>query len=235
MLTKDSKKGKMREISRAPNSATQQYSDETLELLKGMMEECRLSMLQRKRLQQFVDRGEPLPALTKSDLNSTTMNKTSRSIKNTAVTDGVKQVRIGRKRTKTIIATMGAYERENCKPKPGVDKDVQKLKLQNIMAFGIEMTQYSDRPDRGKGPVRRVPSLERKDRFDELIEDIHDRCQFLQDVAELGKADQYKSVMESEIAAKLSAMKAIDPLRCEEFKRQLKLPCTFRVSVKNKA
>jgi len=67
-----------------------------------------------------------------------------------------------------------------------------------------------------------------------VVEDVRDRCQFLQDVAELGQAEKYKSIMENEISAKIAAMKAIDPVRCEEFRQQIKLPCTLKVSIKNK-
>jgi Uncharacterised protein family (UPF0193) len=57
-----------------------------------------------------------------------------------------------------------------------------------------------------------------------VMEDIRDRCQFLQDVAELGQAEKYKTIMENEIAAKLAVMKAIDPVRCDEFRHQISLP-----------
>jgi len=76
-----------------------------------MMEECRLSMLQRKRLQDFVDKGEPLPLLTKTEHKQT--HRTAKSLFD------VKQIRIGRKRTKLEITNMGAYEMEKVKPKPG--------------------------------------------------------------------------------------------------------------------
>ncbi|XP_065338158.1 UPF0193 protein EVG1 homolog [Cloeon dipterum] len=211
---------------------TPNYSDDTRELIKAMMDECRLTMLQRKRLNEFIERGESFPPLAKYEQPSST----SRSMKPTRSVVDPKQIQVNRKRTKLKIIEMGSYERDNVKPKPGVDKACQKLKLQNIMAFGTEMTQHSDRPSlRGKSPSRKISSIDKRDRFEELIEDINDRCQFLQDVAELGQAEKYKFIMESEIAAKLAAMNVIDPTRCEEFKKQLKLPCTLRVSVKNKS
>jgi Uncharacterised protein family (UPF0193) len=80
-------------------------------LLQVMMEECRLSMLQRKRLQGYINNGESLPVISKHE------QKTNRLPSKTLF--DVKQVVIGRKRTKLEITNMGAYEKEKVKPKPG--------------------------------------------------------------------------------------------------------------------
>lgn len=64
------------------------------------------------------------------------------------------------------------------------------------------------------------------------MEDVRDRCQFLQDVAELGQADKYKTIMENEIASKLSSMKSIDPVRCDEFRHQMNIPCIIGLPLK---
>jgi len=77
-----------------------------------MMEECRLSMLQRKRLQGFMNNGESLPVISKNEQKQVT-NRSSKSMFD------VKQMTIGRKRTKLEITNMGAYEKEKVKPKPG--------------------------------------------------------------------------------------------------------------------
>lgn len=77
-----------------------------------MMEECRLSMLQRKRLQGYVNNGESLPVISKEEPKHAT-NRPSKSLFD------VKQIIIGRKRTKLEITNMGAYEKEKVKPRPG--------------------------------------------------------------------------------------------------------------------
>jgi hypothetical protein len=79
-----------------------------------MMEECRLSMLQRKRLQGFINNGQSLPVISKHEQKQVT-NRPSKSLFD------VKQMTIGRKRTKLEITNMGAYEKEKVIPKPGGD------------------------------------------------------------------------------------------------------------------
>lgn len=69
-------------------------------------------MLQRKRLQGYVNSGESLPAISKHEQK---VNRPSKSLFD------VKQITIGRKRTKLEITNMGAYEKEKVKPKPGGD------------------------------------------------------------------------------------------------------------------
>jgi len=49
-----------------------------------------------------------------------------------------------------------------------VNKDLEKLKLQNLMAFGTEMVQHSERQsNKYFGDSKRRPSAEIRDRFEE--------------------------------------------------------------------
>lgn len=127
-----------------------------------------------------------------------------------------------------------------------MNKDVEKTKLQNLMAFGTEFAPHTDDQSNQipNNLSRRKASDDQISRFDEcekiqlhaqgsfankvyaftVMEDVRDRCQFLQDVAELGQADKYKTIMENEIASKLAFMKVIDPVRCDAFRHQINLP-----------
>jgi hypothetical protein len=136
-----------------------------------------------------------------------------------------------------------------------VNKDVEKTKLQNLMAFGTELApQPEDQSYQIPNNIsRRKASDDQISRFEEretifaafsifcyityfyaftVMEDVRDRCQFLQDVAELGQAEKYKTIMENEIAAKLAIMKAIDPVQCDEFRHQINLPLNMRLPLK---
>ncbi|XP_076291316.1 UPF0193 protein EVG1 homolog [Lasioglossum baleicum] len=109
------------------------YSDETKNLIKLLMEESKVTMMQRKFIQDAVDRGEPLPL------------SLERSNKKADKHDSQYQVlmpTIWKKRTQDMIVKSGAYEREQyTRIGPLPNKEKQKRHLACMMAYGKDMPE----------------------------------------------------------------------------------------------
>ncbi|XP_071444406.1 UPF0193 protein EVG1 homolog [Hetaerina americana] len=175
------------------------YSPETHNLLRVMMDECKLTFLQKKQLDYSITRGEALPSVKQTLSHSAVSRHKAVDLKTTTA----------RRRTRDSIQKTGAYEREKFIPKhPKVDNEVEKSKLQNIMAYGKEIPQI---PVGQRIWRRKAAELsENIDRFDELIEEVTDRRQFLNEMEALGHGKKYQQLIQAEISMKLKEMQTLD-------------------------
>ncbi|KAJ9577194.1 hypothetical protein L9F63_006251 [Diploptera punctata] len=195
-----------------------QYSKETHQLIKVLLEESKLTILQRQQVQNSLRNGEPLPPLSLGkNIKSSVQGKKSPSVKF--------QI-FHKKRTHDDIVRSGAYEREPfVSIHPKVDKEKEKQKFQSLMAYGKVIPPTPIHKSRLPPRAQLHTPLER-DRFAELIEEINERLHFVMEMKELGCEKNYQSMIEQQIAAKLREMKKIDPQRCLEFQRHKNLVIT---------
>ncbi|XP_066246066.1 UPF0193 protein EVG1 homolog [Euwallacea similis] len=177
-----------------PAKAT--YSPETHQFLKVLMEESKLSMMQRKKVNYFLRNGEPLPTL-----GSWSRNRRSKILEVT--------IRPGssKKRSRDDIVSSGAYEREPFRATcPVVDREREKEKLANKMAYNKDILVTKEKI------IRKIESEEVKvdpNKFDQLVQDIKEREQWLKEMEELGQGDKYRVIIEQQIQNKVIEMKRL--------------------------
>ncbi|NXL74341.1 EVG1 protein, partial [Leptocoma aspasia] len=108
-----------------------------------------------------------------------------------------------------------AYAREKFQPQPTRDLEKEKKRLQNILATGKDMVE-----DEVKQALLRKKEEEiaEPDRFEELMNEIQERREFLAEMEALGQGKKYQGIVLTEISQKLHEMEFIDKKRSEEMR-----------------
>ncbi|KAF7996928.1 hypothetical protein HCN44_002574 [Aphidius gifuensis] len=181
------------------------YSEETRNLIKILMEESKLTMMQRKSIQNAVDKGDPLPSSSRSSV--------SRSFeeKNVIVPCYWK------KRTQQEIVNSGAYEREQYRrTTPILNKDKQKRHLACMMAFGKDMPETPHGPKQLHKSRKQSSIPDDIDPLNELVQGIRERMEFLNDMEKLGLGKKYRPIIQQEIAEKIRIIESFDNFQSAE-------------------
>ncbi|KZC13817.1 UPF0193 protein EVG1 like protein [Dufourea novaeangliae] len=181
------------------------YSEETKNLIKLLMEESKVTMMQRKLIQNAVDRGESLPlSLEKS--NAKVMMPT-----------------VWKKRSQDAIVKSGAYEREQFRRlAPLPNKEKQKRHLACMMAYGKDMPE-TPRDPKVLHRMRREPRQpDNGDPIDELVRGIKERMEFLSDMECLGMEKKYRPIIHQEIAHKLRLIESIDKQKSKNIRKEIR-------------
>ncbi|XP_031573057.1 UPF0193 protein EVG1 homolog [Actinia tenebrosa] len=193
-------------------------SKETQNLLKVMMEESKLTNFQRRQLNEKLSSGQPLPTTV-----NPTSSRTQQPRKHSPVQKPLPMVLNARhlsggKRNKEVIDQLQDEQpKEDYKPSPGkLITDSDKRKLQNVMAFGEYGKKMEVNPKiKSKNKKQSIPKKE-VDRFDEVLQEIEERKQFLEEMEAAGKGDQYKTIINTEISQKIRELEVIDQKRSKE-------------------
>uniref|UniRef100_A0A3Q2E182 Si:dkey-43k4.3 n=1 Tax=Cyprinodon variegatus TaxID=28743 RepID=A0A3Q2E182_CYPVA len=106
--------------------------------------------------------------------------------------------RMSQRRSAESCQAGNSYEREKFHPGPVRDLEKEKRRLQNIMATGTEEPETGS-PGKLPGDSKQEES-EETDRFQEVLNEIEERRQFLADMAALGQDHQYSSIINAEIS-----------------------------------
>ncbi|XP_059172377.1 UPF0193 protein EVG1 homolog [Physella acuta] len=193
------------------------YSQQTHDLLKEMMRESKLTNFQQRKIQQTLKDGKNLP-----DYVAPTSSKSDhRKIKKLAPLPKVLNPKVysGGLRSKNTMEAMGAFEKpEYVASLKGITRSTrEKERLANIMAFG---------EDKPKGKTKRLtepiePLPPPPDRFDELQNEIQERQEFLREMEALGKGDQYRTIIATEISQKIREMVLIDKKQTERLQKAI--------------
>ncbi|KAM5148950.1 UPF0193 protein EVG1 [Mantella aurantiaca] len=182
-----------------------QYSKETQDLLKVMMQESKLTNFQQRQLTDRLHNGDTLPVLCHPS-SSTAQHKppaNEPTPKKKNITNGRSGLRPAEK-----CRAGDAYSREKFQPRPTRDLNKEKRRLQNLMATGKEL------PDIPQAPSQiEETEAEETDRFDELVAEIQERWDFLKEMEALGRGRQYCNIINTEISQKLREMEIIDKQR----------------------
>ncbi|KAM3623012.1 uncharacterized protein V6R79_006003 [Siganus canaliculatus] len=187
------------------NPGATQYSKETKEMLRLMMQESRLTHLQRKQINNCIESGSSLPLTSCSTSpSSPPQTKTKKCAR--VVLSGRPQ-----KRSAEACRSKNSYVREKFLPGPTRDLEKEKRKLQNIFATGQEEPTEASVPD---SSACQKPEVEQEiDRYEEVLSEIAERRQFLADMASVGKDRMYISIINTEISQKMSELKMLDKKR----------------------
>ncbi|NXE40820.1 EVG1 protein, partial [Ptilorrhoa leucosticta] len=108
-----------------------------------------------------------------------------------------------------------AYTQEKFKPQPTRDLEKEKRRLQNILATGKD--EVEDKVEQVLIQKKEEETAE-PDRFEELINEIQERREFLAEMEALGQGRKYQGIVLTEISQKLHEMEIIDKKRSEEMR-----------------
>ncbi|XP_076130463.1 UPF0193 protein EVG1 [Alosa pseudoharengus] len=193
---------------------TTRYSKETQEMLKLMMQESRLTNLQQRKLSSHLRKGEALPLTCNPTSSAPPPQPKPMAIK-TSTSLSAKPLR----RQAEVCKAGDSYKRELFRPSATRDLEKEKRRLQNILS-GSE----GDPKPRGVRSLAKGKSVdeEEKDRFQEVLEEIEDRKQFLEEMTSLGMGSHYQHIINTEISQKIRELELIDKARSASLQSLLK-------------
>ncbi|NXN00651.1 EVG1 protein, partial [Sylvia borin] len=184
-----------------------QYSTRTRELVRAMMEELQVTQSQKRYLMDYVKRGDALP-LQRFPPSS------KQPVPVSYPAAACQPHRLPARpllRPAKVCQAGDAYTREKFKPQPTRDLEKEKRRLQNILATGKDEVEQVF--VRKKEEERAEP-----DRFEELMNEIQERREFLAEMEALGQGKKYQGIVLTEISQKLHEMEIIDKKRSEEMR-----------------
>ncbi|XP_077132608.1 UPF0193 protein EVG1 isoform X2 [Ranitomeya variabilis] len=187
-----------------------QYSKETQDLLKVMMQESKLTNFQQRQIREQMQSGGALPI----QCHPSTSNTETRPLVSISRPAKASTTRPSLRPAERCRAG-DAYTREKFQPQATRDLDKEKSRLQNLMATGKEL------PDTPQVPQTEEEDTEDRDRFDELVAEIQERWDFLEEMQVLGRGKQYYNIVNTEISQKLREMEIIDKKRSKELQEAL--------------
>ncbi|XP_053324848.1 UPF0193 protein EVG1 [Spea bombifrons] len=192
-----------------------QYSKETQELLRVMMQESKLTNFQQRQIRERLQCGDVLP--TQCHPSSSNSDRKPPCVPAQRLSARVLRARPSLRPAEQCRAG-DAYDRDKFRPRPTRDLNKEKHRLQNIMATGKDLPETKH-----ASPQVEEAVLEEKDRFDELMAEIKERWEFLTEMEALGRGKEYHNIISTEISQKLREMELIDKQRSAELRDALKL------------
>ncbi|NXP76128.1 EVG1 protein, partial [Ramphastos sulfuratus] len=178
-----------------------------------MMEESKLTYFQRRYLMDCAKRGDTLPL----QLHPTPSKEPELAVP--AFSPPVCQrSRLSARphlRPAKACQAGNAYIREKFKPQARRDLEKEKQRLQNILATGKDVVKCNKRQARVQTKEEEIPE---PDRFEELVNEVQERREFLAEMEALGQGRKYQSIVLTEISQKIREMEIIDKKRSEEIR-----------------
>ncbi|XP_026158655.1 UPF0193 protein EVG1 isoform X2 [Mastacembelus armatus] len=167
-----------------------------------MMHESRLTNHQRKQINECLKNGAALPLTSDSTLSA--------SLRESKISKPVQRLLPGKpqRRSAESCRSGSSYVREKFRPGPIRDLEKEKRRLQNILATGQEeptSISYQNTPACHKPEVS-----EERDRYQEVLDEIEERRQFLADMASLGQEKRYINIINTEISQKIRELEMLD-------------------------
>ncbi|CAK6962907.1 UPF0193 protein EVG1%2C partial [Scomber scombrus] len=186
------------------NPRPPQYSKETQDMMKIMMQESKLTNLHRKQINECLKNGTALPPPSDPTQSaSPPQPKTRKSLQKCLPNKPLR-------RSADSCRSGNNYVREKFRPGPIRDLEKEKRRLQNILATGQEEpTAASCQNDTAEVIVER-------DKYQEVLDEIAERRQFLEDMASLGQEKQYIQIINTEISQKIRELEVLDKTRSRQ-------------------
>nr|XP_043884223.1 UPF0193 protein EVG1 isoform X1 [Solea senegalensis] len=167
-----------------------------------MMQESRLSNLQRKQINECLKNGAALPLVPEHTSPTTPAQpKSSKSVHKHL--PGKPQ-----RRSAESCRSGNSYVREKFWPVPTRDLEKEKRRLQHMMATGQEEPTAAS--SLNAPTCWRSGVMEERDRYQEVLDEIEERRQFLSEMASLGQEKKYMSIINTEISQKIRELEALD-------------------------
>ncbi|XP_034944577.1 UPF0193 protein EVG1 homolog [Chelonus insularis] len=186
------------------------YSEDTRKLIRVLMEESKLSMIQRKSIEKAMDRGESLPPLSRAT--------SAKAINTTRIIPSA----YWKRRSQESILNSGAYEREQYRrTTPLPNKEKQKRDLAYIMAYGKNMPETPRGPKVLHKEFTKPDILQNDDIVNDLILGIRERMEFLKEMEHLGLGKKYQAIIYQEIAEKMRIIDSMDSKMSLQIKKEI--------------
>ncbi|NXN14553.1 EVG1 protein, partial [Indicator maculatus] len=181
-----------------------------------MMEESKLTCFQRRYLMDCVKRGGTLP------LQVQPMSSKEPELAVPAFSPpACQRSRLAAKphlRPAKVCQAGDAYVREKFKPQARRDLEKEKQRLQNILATGKDVVECNMNQAQVQTKEEEIPE---PDRFEELVNEVQERREFLAEMEALGQGKKYRSIVLTEISQKIREMEIIDKKRSEEVRESM--------------
>ncbi|NWU47998.1 EVG1 protein, partial [Dromas ardeola] len=179
----------------------------------AMMEETKLTHFQRRYLMDCVKRGGTLPLQchpTSSKEPAPAAPAFSPAICQPSRLSAKPHLRPAK-----VCQAGDAYTREKFKPQARRDLEKEKQRLQNILATGKDVVECNVKQTLVQTKEEEIPE---PDRFEELVNEVQERKEFLAEMEALGQGKKYQSIVLTEISQKMREMEIIDKKRSEEMR-----------------
>ncbi|CAH8594443.1 unnamed protein product [Schistosoma bovis] len=199
------------------NTKKVNYSEETKKVLNDLVNESKISNFYRRSISDSVKNGESLST------NFENRSKIGRNLLSEQKKKSIKRARRPQRRTRSLIELSGAYDPVPYNPSPITINTgaAEKLRLAHLMTYGEEPTWKSLQNDQIKDGrleylgrrILKYPKTDgdnddynnkqietNKDRFEELIDEINERSEFLTQMRKLGRLKEYQTTVETEIS-----------------------------------
>ncbi|NXE18519.1 EVG1 protein, partial [Ardeotis kori] len=174
-----------------------------------MMEESKLTRLQRRYLMDCVNRGDTLPIQCHPASSKEPAPAFSPPVCQPSRFSAKPHLRPAK-----VCQAGDAYAREKFKPRARRDLEKEKRRLQNILATGKDV----ERNTKQTLVQTKEEEIPEPDRFEELVNEIQERKEFLAEMEALGQGKKYQRIVLTEISQKMREMEIIDKKRCEEMR-----------------
>ncbi|CAH8578938.1 unnamed protein product [Schistosoma intercalatum] len=215
------------------NTKKVNYSEETKKVLNDLVNESKISNFYRRSISDSIKNGESLST------NFENTSKIGRNLLSEQKKKSIKRARRPQRRTRSLIELSGAYDPVPYNPSPITINTgaAEKLRLAHLMTYGEEPTWKSLQNDQIKDGrleylgrrILKYPKTDgdnddynnkqietNKDRFDELIDEINERSEFLTQMRKLGRLKEYQTTVETEISQLIREMEQIDLKRINQ-------------------
>ncbi|KAM6090031.1 UPF0193 protein EVG1 [Theristicus caerulescens] len=186
------------------------YGPGTRELLRAMMEESKLTRFQRRYLMDCVHRGDALPLQCHPASSKEPAPAFSPPVSQPSRLSAKPHLRPAK-----VCQAGDAYAREKFKPRARRDLEKEKQRLQNILATGKDVVEHKVKQTLVQTKEEQIPE---PDRFEELVNEVQERREFLAEMEALGQGKKYRRIVLTEISQKMREMEIIDKKRSEEMK-----------------
>ncbi|XP_063333392.1 UPF0193 protein EVG1 [Pelmatolapia mariae] len=173
-----------------------QFSKETQDTLRLLKQESRVTSLKRKQINKQPKNETALPFTFDPAQSSPGKSVQKHWPVHT------------QKRTAEACRSGNSYEREKFRPGPTRDLEKEKTKLQNIFAHGTEQPGAGSSQKPPQHQSSEVPK--KMDRYQEVLNEIQERRQFLEDMASLGQEKDYIDIINTEISQKLRELEIME-------------------------
>ncbi|XP_017548472.1 UPF0193 protein EVG1 isoform X1 [Pygocentrus nattereri] len=189
------------------------YSGETTQLIQMMMRDSGLTSFQQRQINSQLKKGGALPLVC----NPTSSAPPCHPQPQFSVSNGPVLSARPQRRSAEECRAGENYTREKYRPSATRDLEKEKHRLQSILATGQEEPQpslsHQQPTERGEG--------RETDRFQEVLDEIEERRQFLEEMNALGRGQHYQHIINSQISQKIRELELIDRRRSEELRTEM--------------
>ncbi|NXC43978.1 EVG1 protein, partial [Penelope pileata] len=179
----------------------------------ALMEESKLTRFQKRCLMDCLERGDALPRQCHptSSQEAAPMPPALSPARHQLSKLSAKP----HLRPAELCRAGDAYSREKFRPQARRDLEREKQRLQNILAMGKDVEEHQEKQTSDQTKEEETPEL---DRFEELVNEVQERREFLAEMEALGQGKKYQTIILTEISQKMREMEIIDKKRSEEVK-----------------